>query len=66
VLCFTWFLLIALTLMQIPARDSVRNRVPEMGSVTRLTVVPFRSSPSQGNDKNLGRSDGQNILGPAN
>jgi hypothetical protein len=23
--------------------------------VTRLTVVPLRSSPSQGNDKNLGR-----------
>jgi hypothetical protein len=26
------------------------------GSVPRLTVVPLRSSPSQGNDKNLGRS----------
>jgi hypothetical protein len=25
-------------------------------SVTRLTVVPLRTGPSQGNDKNLGRS----------
>jgi hypothetical protein len=27
-----------------------------MESVTRLTVVPLRTGPSQGNDKNLGRA----------
>jgi hypothetical protein len=35
------------------AGDSLRNRNRELGSVSRLAVVPFQPDPSQGNDKNL-------------
>jgi hypothetical protein len=53
VLWFIWFLLFAFDVMQISARHRKKGPAGVEG-VTRLTVVPLRSSPIQGNDKNLG------------
>ena len=47
-----------------PARDSVRNRVPGSGSAPRLTVVLLRSGPGQGNDKQPGPLQLQELATP--
>ncbi len=56
VLCFIWFLLIACDVMQVPARDSVRNRPAGVGSVTRLTSFRFGRVQARETTKTLDRS----------